>query len=61
MMPDGHPAYSGEAVFTQSVVVDDGAAAGDHSIGCSMRYQACDERQCLREERVVVRVPLVVE
>jgi hypothetical protein len=61
VMPGGHGAYAGEAVFTRQIAVTDGAAAGEHRIKCRLGYQACDGRQCLQPATVELSVPLAIE
>ncbi len=61
LMPDGHPAYSGEVVFTRAITVTDVAATGEHAIRCRVRYQACNEQQCLSPATVELVGRLTVE
>jgi hypothetical protein len=46
-MPDGHPVYMGEAAFTRKVGIADNVEPGQYRLNCSIRYQACNIRQCL--------------
>ena len=59
-MPDGHPVYIGEAAFTRVIRIDEGAEPGDYKLACSIRYQACNIRQCLAPKacKLSVTVPV---
>jgi hypothetical protein len=46
--PDGHAVYAGQAMFTRRVLVGNDVKPGEHQVGCAIRYQACNDRYCLR-------------
>ena len=46
--PDGHPVYAGEATFTRQVRVTNDVKPGNYELTCAIRYQACNDRYCLR-------------
>jgi len=46
--PGGHLVHVGSARFVRRVRIADQLTPGLYSISCSFRYQACNERQCLR-------------
>jgi hypothetical protein len=55
----GQPVHMGKVVFRRTLVIG-AAKEGTHSITCKMRYQVCNERQCLKPETLTLQVPLVV-
>lgn len=52
--------YDGTFVVEQPVSVDKGVAAGEVALDGSLRYQACDDRRCLRPRTVPVALRLRV-
>ena len=46
--PDGHPVHVGRATFRRKVRVGGDVKPGQCSLGCSVFYQACNDRYCLR-------------
>ncbi len=52
--------YDGTIEVCVPVEATHGAATGDLAIVGSLRYQACDDRRCLRPQTVSVRVPVRV-
>ena len=46
--PQGEAVHRGEATFVRTITVAADALPGDHRIGCTVSYQACDSRRCLR-------------
>jgi hypothetical protein len=59
--PGGDQVYADEAVFSRTLVVNQGAAAGEHPVRCRITYQACDDRQCVRPAPIVLEVSLCIE
>lgn len=55
---DGHPVYMGSATFRRTLQVDSLAHASECRMKCVVRYQACDERQCLAPQTVELVIPL---
>lgn len=47
LWPDGHSVYVGQPAFVRKVRVDKKVKPGEYEIGCSIRYQACNDRYCL--------------
>ena len=43
----GHGAHAGEVRFTRPIRAADDVARGEYGIPCTIRYQACNARQCL--------------
>jgi hypothetical protein len=46
--PDGHPVYVGQLRFYWQVGVGEHVTPGEYEVGCAIRYQACNDRFCLR-------------
>ena len=61
LLPGGHAAYAGEAVFTRRIAVTERAAAGEQRVQCRVSYQACNERQCLRPSAIELATVLHIE
>lgn len=53
-------AYTGRAVFYVPVAIAPDAAAGPVTLGFTVSYQVCDDKQCLMPEDVPVQVTLEV-
>jgi hypothetical protein len=47
---DGHSVYQGTVTFRRTVHPHESVAPGSYMIRCRVRFQACDERRCLRPE-----------
>lgn len=60
-MPDGHEAYSGEVVFHRQIKASLNTEAGEKQIKSRIRYQACNDRQCLAPTAIDLVVPLRVD
>lgn len=60
MGPSGQGVYIGRVVFTRKLEVDSQAAIGGHEVSCSVGYQVCNDRQCLKPEVLSLAVPLAV-
>jgi hypothetical protein len=61
LMPDGHAAYVDEAVFTRSLRIAAEAPKGKLPIKCHVRYEACNERQCLQPTALELQVVLDIQ
>jgi hypothetical protein len=46
--PTAHPVYAGQVRFTRGIRIDPTCEPGGYQLGCSVTYQACTARQCLR-------------
>jgi hypothetical protein len=60
MFPGRGMTYAGTITFVQSVSVLPTATAATMNVGCRVRFQACNDRQCLRPEELLLSIPLVV-
>jgi hypothetical protein len=58
--PDGHAVYVGAATFTRRVVVEKGVTPGEYELSCATRYQACNDRYCLRPTQCRLAVNITV-
>ncbi len=50
--PEGGGSYSGTCRFTRTVLVRDSTSSGVFPLSCSIEYQACEARKCLRPATV---------
>jgi hypothetical protein len=60
MFPGRGMTYAGRITFVQSVSILPTATAATLNVGCRVRFQACNDRQCLRPEELMLSIPLVV-
>lgn len=60
-LPDGHLVYAGKATFTRRVRIGNGVTPGQYAVSCLYRYQACNERQCLRPVESRLSASLTVQ
>ena len=61
VQPDGHPTHVGKPTFTCAVRVADDAEPGPHELACTVHFQACNERRCLRPSECKLCSEVVVE
>lgn len=59
--PDGHEVYADKAVFTRVIKITENATMGKNVIRCEIRYQACNERQCMKPTVFELGVPLHID
>jgi hypothetical protein len=45
--PGARGAHAGGVTFARTIRIDDDVPPGPYGVTCSIRYQACDARQCL--------------
>jgi hypothetical protein len=48
LRPDGHHVFIGQSEFHHRIRVDSEIQPGQYVVGCSVRYQACNAKLCLR-------------
>jgi len=53
--------YDGVTTAVVPMTVDKEAAAGDHTLGVSVRAQACDDRACLPPQRYDLKLPVRID
>lgn len=58
---DGHEVYADKAVFTRVIEITENATKGKNLIRCEIKYQACNERQCMKPSMLYLGVPLQVD
>lgn len=61
VMPDGHPVYIGQVGFKRKVQIGETIQPGDYDIGCTIGYQACNSRQCLRPVRCELPAKITIQ
>jgi hypothetical protein len=61
LAPGGKWVYAGSFAARLPLRVTESAASGEQQVVCRVRFQACDERQCLRPEEVELEGTLVIE
>ena len=54
------PVYRGEITLHRTLKVAEKATVGSVEVVCSLAYQACDEKQCLRPTTIKLKAPLEV-
>lgn len=60
LLPDGQLAYRGEVKFVRTIRVSDDTEPGDYPLVCSVSYQACNSRHCLRPIKTSLKFTLSV-
>lgn len=58
--PGNESVYLGEAKFMRKIHISSGTEPGDYLLVCSVSYQACNSRQCLRPIRSVLSITMTV-
>lgn len=58
MSASGGPVHMGKVVFTRTIEIDSEVPTGTHEIACTVSYQVCNERQCLKPETLTLSVPV---
>ncbi|MFO0912062.1 MAG: hypothetical protein U0795_03835 [Pirellulales bacterium] len=58
--PPGHAVHTGESRFVRQIRVAEDAEPGEYLLACSVSYQACDSRQCLRPVESTLSVAVSV-
>lgn len=61
LYPGRGTAYHGNVTFYQEVSVVDDIAPGDYELTCSVAYQACDSKQCLRPVESAHKITVTVK
>tara|TARA_R110002073_G_scaffold75697_15_gene184672 strand:+ start:502 stop:1143 length:642 start_codon:yes stop_codon:yes gene_type:complete len=56
--PGGQSVFTGEVEFVQTIQVSNEIEPGDHQLICSVSYQACNSRRCLRPTKSVLTIEL---
>lgn len=59
--PNGHEVYADKAVFTRNLEVTKNVSTGKNLIHCEVKYQACNERQCMKPSKLALAIPLYVD
>lgn len=52
--PEGASVYRGEAKFRREIQIANNIEPGDYLLTCTISYQACNSRQCIRPMKVVL-------
>ncbi len=58
--PEGASVYRGEARFRREIQVANNIEPGDYLLTCTISYQACNSRQCLRPMSVAMGLTAAV-
>lgn len=56
--PGGQSVFTGDVEFVRTIQVSDEIEPGDRQLICSVSYQACNSRQCLRPIKSVLTIKL---
>ncbi len=58
--PDGGSVYFGEAKFLRKINISNDTEPGDYLLACSVSYQACNSRQCLRPVESLLSITMSI-
>ncbi|MCU0709992.1 MAG: hypothetical protein MUF23_17055 [Pirellula sp.] len=60
LRPDGHSGYQGEVNFRRTIRVTSNAPQGEQRLESNIRFQACNEKLCLRPVSVPLSIAITV-